>query len=187
MILASASPRRQALLQQIGLNFQVVPSKSKEKDGMECEDPQELVRYNAVEKAKDVAQKFPQEIVLGADTVVVLDRQIFGKPRDDEQAKWMLKRLAGRKHQVYTGIAFVQGGHCWSDIETTFVWLCDMTEQEVEQYVKNAKPLDKAGAYAIQGLAGSYVKRIEGCYFNVVGLPLYRMMQLAKKAGLALQ
>lgn len=186
MILASASPRRQALLEQIGLTFQTVPSGAAEKGSEECKDPQELVLYNAAAKAKEVAARFPGEIVLGADTVVALDHEIFGKPRDFDEAKWMLKKLAGRRHQVHTGISFVQGGCCWSDLETTSVWFCDWTQQEIEQYIRTEKPLDKAGAYAVQGLASVYIKRIEGCYYNIVGLPLYRTMQLAKKAGLVL-
>jgi len=135
----------------------------------------------------DVAAKLPPgEIVIGADTLVVLDGQIFGKPVDADDARRMLTELAGRRHTVFTGVAVILNGQAWTDVATTEVAIRSLTGEEISAYVATGEPLDKAGAYAIQGLGALLVERIEGCYYNVVGLPLVILAKLLEKAGVRL-
>ncbi len=187
MILASASPRRQELLQQIGIKFQVIPSHCEEIMDSKMK-PDELVMKNALLKARDVArQSLALDVVLGADTVVAVDQKIFGKPVDAAQAKYMLSMLAGNCHDVYTGLALVYNGKAYCDFAKTTVKFLPMSEAEIADYVATGEPLDKAGAYGIQGQAALYVEDIQGCYFNIVGLPLFLLKKMADKAGIKLK
>jgi septum formation protein len=180
-ILASASPRRRELLQQIDASFEVKVSSVEEVTGGNLA-PAEIVVENAVRKAKAVAEAFPGDAVLGADTIVFLDGRVYGKPKDGEEAKAMLRALAGREHEVATGIAWVHAGEVFTDVETTRVFFAPLTEEAIDAYVKTGEPLDKAGAYAIQGRAAQFIESIEGSFSNVVGLPLYAVCRLAGKA-----
>jgi septum formation protein len=180
LILASASPRRQELLTQAGFRFTVQPSSVSE-SRREGEDVIRFVTRLSREKAEEVfAQR--QEgnaepvIVLGADTVVVCDGEVMGKPADAADATRMLLRLSGRTHQVITGVAVVWGSSSQPSVEAaaevTQVTMLTLSAEEVARYVAGGDPMDKAGAYGIQGYAGRWIPRIRGCYFNVVGLPL---------------
>jgi septum formation protein len=171
IILASASPRRRELLAQTGFNFRAVASNVAEvrKPG---ESPIAFVTRLAREKAEDVAVGFPGRVVVGADTIVVCDEEVLGKPADAADAKRMLTLLAGRTHQVMTGVCVVSGENVESAVEVTMVQMLTVSAREIDEYVASGEPMDKAGAYAIQGGAGRWIPRIQGCYFNVVGLPL---------------
>jgi len=187
IILASASPRRAFLLKQIGLDFQVIPSSVEEIADSHLE-PQEMVLKLAKRKAQAVSREYPQAIVLGADTVVCCEGRILGKPRDREEAAEMLYFLSGRVHEVVSGVVLqrlipesVRG-----EAVTTRVKFRDLTDEEITGYIATGEPLDKAGAYGIQGLGALLVERIEGCYFNVVGLPLSRLPDLFREFGVDL-
>jgi septum formation protein len=170
LILASQSPRRRELLACAGIPFVVRPAGVNEERIGE-EDPGEHVRRLAQAKAQSVACAV-DEIVLGADTVVVIDGDVLGKPADPEHAAWMLRQLSGRVHEVVTGICLRTSNRLIIDKETTRVRFVRLPEEEIAAYVASGEPMDKAGAYAIQGLASRFVDRIEGCYCNVVGLPV---------------
>lgn len=186
IILASASPRRQELLRQMGCSFRCVTSEAEELKRQDIE-PQALVMHNARLKAQAVAQQLATDLpVLGADTVVAFQGRIFGKPADAAEAGAMLRALSGHSHEVCTGIAFVCGTASWTEAVTTKVKFAVLTEAEIAAYVATKEPADKAGAYAIQGRAAAFIEGIEGCYTNVVGLPLQRLAKLAKKAGIEL-
>ena len=181
-ILASGSPRRRELLQQIGAKFRVAVSDAAELKG-DSYEPFELVRHNAEAKAEAVARMHKNLPVLGADTVVALEGRIFGKPRDEEEAKAMLKALSGKVHEVLTGIAWVKDGHTFSEVISTNVKFTQLAEAEIDRYVAGGEPMDKAGAYALQGGAAVFIEGIEGSYSNVVGLPLFATAALARRAG----
>lgn len=185
LVLASQSPRRRAILVAAGMPF-VVRAASVDEAPLPGEDPVEHVRRLAREKARAV-EAGPGEIVLGADTVVVVDADILGKPADAEDAARMLARLAGRGHLVMTGICLASRQDSVVDVETTRVRFVPLSVEEIREYVASGEPMGKAGAYAIQGLASKFIDRIEGCYFNVVGLPValvYRhWKRLAAAAG----
>ncbi len=174
LILASASPRRRELLAQAGFSFDVIAANVPElrKPG---EDPIRFVTRLAREKAEAVAEHNqipPGTMVLGADTIVLVDEEVLGKPNDAADAARMLRLLSGRTHQVITGVCILKGRERQRAAEVTFVRFNTLSDREIEDYVATGEPLDKAGAYAIQGRAGLWVPRIHGCYFNVVGLPL---------------
>ncbi|AZR73289.1 septum formation inhibitor Maf [Anoxybacter fermentans] len=181
LILASASPRRRDLLKQIGLEFDIIPSNVDET--IKESDPVQLVKKLALLKAKDVAQR-ANGLVIGADTIVVDGQTVLGKPGSKKEAFQMLKSLSGRKHQVMTGVAVVdsENNNEWVDVEITQVYFRDLSDAEIERYVASGEPMDKAGAYAIQGKGALFVEKIEGCFFNVVGLPLLKTVQILKKA-----
>lgn len=183
LVLASASPRRQELLRNAGILFKVQPAHIPE-DPLPQEDPQACAERLAREKALTVARQRPHDIVLGADTVVVVDGQNLGKPADVADAARMLRLLSGRRHQVITGVALVASGQCSVGSETTSVTMSEIPEEEIAQYVATAEPMDKAGAYAIQGLASRWIPRIEGDYSNVVGLPIALVWRMLKDTGL---
>ena len=185
LVLASASPRRRDLLQNAGIPFIVQPSQIPEVP-REGEAPQACAERLAREKALDVFRQRPQDFVLGADTIVIVDGQILGKPRDAGDAARMLRLLSGRTHQVTTGVCLIgpdgKGKSSAEDTrsETTLVTMSELSDDDIRSYVATDEPLDKAGAYAIQGIASRWISRIEGDYFNVVGLPVslvYRMLQ----------
>jgi nucleoside triphosphate pyrophosphatase len=170
LILASQSPRRAEILRQAGIPFVVKPA-----DVDESEHPGEAVEdyVKRVAQLKAAAvQAAGEDIVLGADTVVVIGGDVLGKPRDQADAVRMLEKLAGREHQVITGICLRRGTELLYDRAVTRVWFTPLTSGEIEQYVASGEPMDKAGAYAIQGLASKFILRIEGSYTNVVGLPI---------------
>ncbi len=174
LILASASPRRRELLTQAGYAFTVVSA-----DIPEVRTPgEEPIRFAtrlAREKAEAVAKAHPEarsSLILAADTVVVVDEEVLGKPRDAADAARMLRLLAGRTHRVITGVCLLAGDRQQSAAEVTFVQCTTLSDAEIEAYIATGEPSDKAGAYAIQGRAARWIPRIQGCYFNVVGLPL---------------
>ena len=185
LILASSSPRRAEILANAGLPFSVLSS-AVDESPYPGETPEALVQRLANAKADLVtARAVGPAIVVGADTVVVLDDKILGKPRSTEEARHMLQQLSGRTHSVLTGVAMVRlpDGERRQFIESTLVHFRPITEEEISSYLATEEPHDKAGAYAIQGQAGRYIPRIEGCYFNVVGLPLSRVLTELKTLG----
>jgi septum formation protein len=176
LILASGSPRRRELLRNAGFTFEVVPPEVVE-DNPGNEAPAKLVERLALDKAEAVAGRFHRQdnvVVLGADTVVVVDSTLLGKPASPAEARQMLERLSDRTHEVITGVALVEPETARRTVahETTRVFFRLLEPQEMEDYVATGEPLDKAGAYAIQGGASRFVTRVEGCYFNVMGLPV---------------
>jgi septum formation protein len=183
LVLASGSPRRRELLAQAGYRFEVRVSSVAEARRPD-EDAIRFATRLAREKAEDVfAHCSPGAIVLGADTVVACDGEVMGKPADAADATRMLLRLSGRTHQVVTGVAVVWGeGSAEVAAELTHVTVRTISPQEVSEYVAGGEPMDKAGAYAIQGYAGRWIPRINGCYFNVVGLPLALVTSLLEGA-----
>jgi len=185
LVLASASPRRRELLQNAGIPFVIHPSKIPELP-RKGETPQACAERLAREKALNVFRQRPQDFVLGADTIVIVDGQILGKPRDAGDAARMLRLLSGRTHQVTTGVCLIgPDGKAKTSVEdnrseTTLVTMSELTDDDIQSYVATGEPLDKAGAYAIQGMASRWISRIEGDSFNVVGLPVslvYRMLR----------
>ena len=182
LILASASPRREQLLKQIGLDFEVMPSNFDE-SRVCTSNPTESAQQAAIEKAKAVAKKLSEGIVIGADTIVVYAGEVMGKPKDQSDAVRMLKQLSGKKHEVITGVALVNARdnreYVWS--EATLVWFKKLSDMEIKKYVESGQPMDKAGAYGIQGRAAAFVEKIDGCYFNVVGLPLASLVAKLKR------
>lgn len=183
IVLASASPRRQELLKQVGVSFVVVPSNVAE-EVPEPVSPAALVEQLSLMKAHEVARKYPDEIVIGADTIVVVDNQVLGKPRDRNDAIDMLERLSGREHQVMTGVALVKGDRQLVGHEETTVRFNALERAQIERYVDSGEPMDKAGAYGIQGRAGGFISGIQGDYFNVVGLPLSRTVRMLSHFGI---
>lgn len=182
LILASQSPRRRELLTQIGIPFTVRVSNSEEK--LIGENPEEIVKGLAFQKAEAVLREAEEgQAVLGADTVVVLDGKILGKPKDEEDAFRMLQDLQGRAHQVYTGVAILtkDSGENISFAEETTVELWPMSGEEIRAYIATGEPMDKAGAYGIQGRFAAFIRKIDGDYTNVVGLPLGRVYQEWKR------
>jgi septum formation protein len=178
LILASASPRRRELLTQAGFQFQVHPAHIPE-DPLPGEEPVAYVTRLAREKAQAVFARLTEDsaqgqnlVVLGADTTVTVDKHILGKPEDAADAARMLQMLSGRSHRVVTGVAVVTAKSTEVAAEVTAVRFLTLSQAEIEAYVASGEPMDKAGAYAIQGRAARWIPRIEGCYFNVVGLPL---------------
>ena len=186
IILASASPRREQLLRQAGCEFQVWPSRAEE-DNAAALPPDELVRLHARIKAQAVAAEVqPGDIVIGADTIVVLAGKVYGKPEKAAAAEAMLAELSGRTHSVWSGVAVVSQGQCLVDAVETRVTLAKLTAEQIRRYVATGEPLDKAGAYAVQGRGALFVERLEGCYFNVVGLPLRALSRLLSRLGVEL-
>ena len=200
IILASASPRRKELLEQIGLEFEIFPAKGEEVITKSI--PHEVVMELSKQKAEEVAAMFktfaeenteittPSDLlVIGADTVVAYDGQILGKPKDEEDAKRMLRMLAGNTHSVFTGVTLVlidTTGRAGELVfyEKTDVKMHPMTETEIDRYIATGEPMDKAGSYGIQGKCAIYIEKIDGDYNNVVGLPITRIYQELKKIGI---
>jgi nucleoside triphosphate pyrophosphatase len=177
VVLASASPRRVALLRQVGLAFTVAdPGPDRAWPG-EAE-PRHGVRALALDKARRVGARRPSSVVIGADTVVVARSMRMGKPDTIAQAAEMLRRLQGRTHEVWTGLAVVRGSDTRTAAEVTRVQFGRLSEADIQGYVATREPMDKAGGYGIQGLGAMLVRRIDGDYYNVVGLPLYRLRML---------
>jgi len=173
LVLASQSPRRKELLEILGYPFTVIPS-SIDETPLAGEDPETFVVRVAREKGMEVASRVSQSVVLSADTVVVIDNEILGKPLDQEDAVRMLRKLSGRDHWVYTAVTIInQAAHeTLEGLERTRVWLVPLTDAQILDYIRRENVMDKAGAYAIQGYAAVYIPKIKGNYFNVMGLPL---------------
>lgn len=172
LILASGSPRRHELLQSAGIEH-LVKAACVPENRRSGEDPVSLVQRLAKEKAQAVAISCAAgDLVLGADTEVCMGDEVFGKPSDEEDARRMLRLLSGRDHWVHTGVCIVSGAHEIVDVASTRVWFVHLTEGEITEYTRSGEPFGKAGGYAIQGLASKFIRSIEGCYHNVVGLPV---------------
>lgn len=181
LVLASASPRRRELLLNAGIAFTVRPAEVDE-TLLPGEDAIAHVRRLASEKARAIGAS-PSDIVLGADTVVSLGGAILGKPASHNEAKLMLKILSGKSHEVHTGICLRYGVRTLVDVATTRVTFLPLAEEDIDDYVRSGEPMDKAGAYGIQGIASRFVQSIEGCYFNVVGLPVSLVCQRLADLG----
>ncbi len=186
LVLASASPRRQELLRNAGIIFDVQPAQIAE-DPLPGETAKDCAERLAREKALAVARQRPHDLVLGADTVVVVDGEILGKPSDAADAARMLRRLSGREHQVITGVCLVVGGQPSVASETTLVTVSEITDQDIADYVASGEPTDKAGGYAIQGIASRWIPRIEGDYSNVVGLPVALVFRMLRELEISSQ
>lgn len=187
LILASASPRRAQILTQVGLKFQIKIKATDE--NITASSPQELVRQLSYKKAQAVASDLAEGIVLGADTVVVVDGQIFGKPHDRQEAFQMLSLLANRAHEVITGFSLIDATGEMADYTqavSTKVYFRPLTAEEIENYLDTDEYTDKAGGYAIQGIGAQFVEKIEGCYYNVVGLPLTEVVCALAQRGVSI-
>lgn len=185
IVLASASPRRRELLDSLGLSFEVQPAEGPE-NTPETGDAAEAVRAISLGKARAVAALRPGDLVIGADTVVECDGRILGKPADEDEACAMLRALSGRTHRVYTGVAVIAGGEESVRAVETGVRFRALSEREIAAYVATGEPMDKAGAYAVQGRAALFIEGIDGDYFNVVGLPLCALGQMLEHFGVDL-
>jgi septum formation protein len=182
LVLASASPRRRELLAQAGLPVVIRPANIPEAPHP-GETPSTYVARLARQKAQAVPAT-PREAILAADTTVVIGQSILEKPSDASEARDMLNQLSGRTHAVLTGVCLLWQGNTMEHVERTVVEFAPLTTEEIDWYVSTGEPFDKAGGYGIQGLASRFVQRIEGCFFNVVGLPVPRVYQLLKQASL---
>lgn len=184
IILASASPRRRDLLDLIGIPHEVRPADADE-SMRGSETPREYAERLARVKAEALADAgSANDVVIGADTVVVIDGRVLGKPVNEQQARAMLESLGGRTHTVITAVAVVTGGMTSSSVEEVTVTFRPLTSDEIESYVATGEPMDKAGAYGIQGFGATIVERIEGDYFAVMGLPLVRLLRLLAERGI---
>jgi septum formation protein len=182
LVLASQSPRRRELLATAGFHF-TVRSRAVEEVRAPGEEPEAYARRLAREKAEAAWDARPHEVVLGADTIVVLGEQVLEKPRGVEDARWMLEQLSGREHRVITGVCLRHAGGAEVASESTLVIFAPLSAEEIATYVASGEPMDKAGAYGIQGLASKFVERIDGCFFNVVGLPVALVYRMLKEIG----
>ncbi|MBR3943460.1 MAG: septum formation protein Maf [Clostridia bacterium] len=185
IVLASASPRRREILENLGLEFEIVVSDVDESS--DIQEPELLVKELSNRKAESVYQSLncPSDtLVIGCDSVVVSENEIFGKPKDRQDAKRMLSQLQDSKHSVISGLTLIYNGKTETAYEETFVLFDKVSEAEMDRYIATGECEDKAGAYAIQGKACKWIKGINGCYYNVVGLPVHLMYELAKKLDL---
>lgn len=184
-ILASKSPRRREILRNIGVDFEIITADTDESS--DITDPARLTEELSQRKGRAVAALLKsqgrlsgEDVVISADTVVVCDGEILGKPHSEEDARRMLRMLSGRSHEVVSGLALLRNGKEFSAHSTTKVFFNELSDDEIEKYIKSGEPFDKAGGYAIQGLASLFVDRIEGCYFGVVGLSVNLLNKLHK-------
>lgn len=183
LILASASPRRAEILKAVGWEFEKQTADIDE-SSLEGENAEDYVQRLAAEKARVIAEKNADAMVLGADTIVVIDKKIIGKPKDFDEARRMLKALSGKWHEVLTGVAIVGKSETFIDFQRTSVKFAEISDAEIEFLVQKGKPLDKAGAYAVQEQAALFIEKIEGDYWNVVGLPVNLVYSLVKRVKL---
>lgn len=187
IVLASASPRRRELLSMLKVeNFRVIPAVGEEiiEEGM---TPAETVCALSRAKADEVSKQCrPSDFIIAADTIVVLDGDILGKPSDKSDAFRMLSLLSGRAHSVFTGVTVMQGERVITEFERTLVRFRDITEREIEAYIETDEPMDKAGSYGAQGIGSLFIEAIEGDFFNVMGLPLCRLSEMLEKLGVYL-
>jgi septum formation protein len=179
LILASSSPRRAKLMKDAGLDFIVIPSQVDEVVD-EKYKPVDLVVELAKLKAIHVAKQYPNDVVIGADTIVVYEDHILGKPRDEEDAYRMLRLLSDDRHVVYTAVALVKGDQMKTFVSETEVWMKNLSDLEIRNYIKTGEPMDKAGAYGIQGEGGALVDHYKGDFFTIVGLPLKDLLDQLK-------
>ena len=181
LILASSSPRRRYILRLVRIPFVFVVPDVREEDYAD-KDPVEHVLRLSILKARSVRDRYEEGYILGADTIVVLDGHILGKPEDEAEAKTMLKSLAGRPHEVYTGLGLLDAatGKETRGYERTLVTIRKMEAWEIDSYIATGEPMDKAGSYGIQGYGAGIVEKVVGCYFNVVGLPIVRLLHLIR-------
>jgi len=184
LILASQSPRRKDLLEQAGIAFEVIPGNFDE-DSVPLDEPESYTRVLAREKAQQIAHKYPDSWIIGADTIVCIDDAVLGKPSSRQKARSMLRQLSGRTHQVVTGYALVHQSKqkLITDAVRTDVRFKALSEEEIEWYIHSCEPFDKAGGYAIQGLGTFLVKEVSGSYTNVVGLPVCEVIELLYSEG----
>ena len=184
IVLASTSPRRRDLLSRLSIRFRVVPPSVSE-DVRDRESPREMVERLALSKARNVGRSLRRGLVVGADSVVVIDGRVLGKPTDDAEAREMLKSLRGREHQVVTGVTVVDAlnQQVWTANQVSTITMREYSDQEIEAYVTSGEPMDKAGAYAVQDRDFRPATLVEGCYANVVGLPLCLLVDMLKDAG----
>lgn len=184
IVLASHSPRRKELLESLGLEFLIHPSDFEEKEAHIT--PEELALHNAIGKAQSVMRHYKDALIIGVDTVVAFRDHFLGKPKDKEDAKRILRILSNTTHKVITAICIIdtKNGKNVSGIETTLITIDRLEESDIKAYVNSGEGADKAGGYAIQGLGALFCKRIEGDYFNVVGLPIYRLRKLLREFGI---
>ena len=183
IVLASASPRRRELLRELGIGEMEILPASREEPVEPGTPPEEAVCRLAQSKAAQVSALRPEDLVIGADTLVALDGELLGKPRDAEDAVRMLKRLSGREHQVYTGVCLALGDRRLVEAEMTAVRFRRLDQDEIQAYVATGEPLDKAGAYGVQGIGRLLVEGIRGDYYNTVGLPVCRLYTMLKSLG----
>lgn len=187
IVLASGSPRRKELLQMLGVTDMVICPAVGEEKADESLSPAETVCALSKAKAAEVREKFsPDDLIIAADTVVCCDGVVFGKPHSEKQAADMLNALSGRTHEVYTGVTVIKGEKTISETECTKVRFRALDETEIAAYIESGEPMDKAGAYGIQGKASLFAEGIDGDYFNVMGLPLCRLGQMLKTMGVRL-
>ena len=184
LILASASPRRSEILRALGWQIEIVPS-SLDEEEMPHPNPVEAAKLLALHKAREVASRLKEGMILGADTLVHLDGRPFGKPKDVDMAREYLRALSGKVHRVTTGLALIEvrGGREELAAETTEVKMHPLSDSDIEAYLESGEPFDKAGAYAIQGKGFILIDKIWGCYTNVVGLPVGRLQELIRRFG----
>ena len=187
IVLASASPRRRELLEKVGVeNLVIIPAKS-ELPAPEGASPDEAVRLISLGKAREVAEQCPPgDVIIAADTVVSIDGRILGKPQGEGTAADMLRELSGRVHEVYTGVTVISGGEERVECERTAVRFRPLGEDEIAAYVATGEPMDKAGAYGAQGRGALLVERLDGDFFNVMGLPVLRLSRMLDKFGIFL-
>ena len=187
IVLASGSPRRKELLEMLGFKDMLIIPARGEETAPEDAAPDVIVKTLSAAKAKEVAaQRDREDIIIAADTIVWSNGRMLGKPRDEQEAFRMLSELSGKTHEVYTGVSVIKGDAAISEYEKTYVTFRKISDDEIKAYIKTGEPMDKAGAYGIQGKASIFVERIEGDYFNVVGLPLCRLNEILKKQGAAI-
>ncbi len=180
LVLASSSPRRVSILKDAGIEFIVEPSMIDENIDEKMK-PIDLVLELAKLKAIHVAPKYPNDIVLGADTIVVYEDEVLGKPKDEDDAYRMLKKLSGETHIVYTAVALIKGERIESFVSATEVSMKKLSDLEIKNYIQTKEPMDKAGAYGIQGEGGNLVDHYKGDFFTIVGLPLKEVLEQLKK------
>lgn len=187
LILASGSPRRRELLDKFGIDYEILPAQGEESAPPEL-TPGERVKALAAQKAEETAHRVndPTAVILAADTLVELDGEVLGKPGAGERARAMLRALSGREHRVWSGVCIREGERILAESECTAVRFRTLSDAEIEAYIATGEPLDKAGAYGYQGLASLFVERIEGDFFNVMGLPVCRMGQMLREFGISL-
>lgn len=184
IILASSSPRRRNLLKMIGLPFKAVESKYEEVMDLSL-NPHELAKKLSLGKAREVAKNYPNAIIIAADTFIVCDGEYLSKVHNNKEAKIMLKKLSGKAHKVITGFTIIdtQTNKILTKSQETKVYFKKLTDHEIDAYIASGEPIEKAGAYAIQGLGSIFVEKIEGDYFNVVGLPIFTLIETLKEFG----
>lgn len=187
LILASGSPRRRELLDKFGIDYEILPAQGEESAPPEL-TPGERVKVLAAQKAEETAHRVndPAAVILAADTLVELDGEVLGKPGASERARAMLRALSGREHRVWSGVCIREGERILAESECTAVRFRALSDAEIEAYIATGEPLDKAGAYGYQGLASLFVERIEGDFFNVMGLPVCRVGQMLREFGISL-